>query len=381
MSLGERLRARIDRDGPLGIAAWMAACNGHYYATRDPLGRDFVTAPEISQAFGELVGLALADVWQRAGSPPRVRLVELGPGRGTLMADLRRATARVPGFGAAAHVHFVETSPVLRAAQAERVPQATWHDRLDDVPDDAPLLLVANEFFDALPVRQFVRRADWRERFVTHDGTRFLPAFGSASADVLVPAALWHAAPGSTYETAPAATAIAAEIGARLRAHGGAALIVDYGHSGPVTGDTLQAVRGHRFADPFGDPGEADLTAHVDFTALAHAAGVASQGPVGQGAWLEALGIAARAAMLKMRADEARRRAINAAVARLTGEDGMGSLFKVMGLTGPGWPPVAGFGPDPTSAVMLAHASIQPSARGTMDAGVRQHDSGGVVRR
>ena len=343
MGLAERLRLRIARDGPLTIAAWMAACNAHYYATRDPLGRDFVTAPEISQMFGELIGVALADVWQRAGSPPRIALVELGPGRGTLMADLRRATTRVPGFAAAATVHLVETSPVLRAAQAERVPDAHWHDALDTVPDNAPLLLVANEFFDALPVRQFVKGERWTERQVAHDGTRFVPVAGCAPADAMVPAALWDAAPGSTCETAPAATAIAAEIGARLRAHGGAALIIDYGHSGPVIGDTLQAVRGHAFADPFTDPGEVDLTAHVDFSALADAAGVATQGPVGQGAWLEALGIDARAETLKLRASAAQRAGVDAALARLTAEDEMGTLFKIMGLAGAGWPPLAGF--------------------------------------
>lgn len=333
MNLADALRRDIDTGGPMPVALWMARCNAHYYATRDPLGRagDFITAPEINQMFGELAGICLADAWQRAGSPP-VRLVELGPGRGTLMSDLRRTTGRI---GLAAPVHFVETSPALRAAQSARVPDATWHDDLASVPDDLPLLLVANEFFDALPVRQLVRAPDgWRERCV---GADFAPVLGKPA-----PLAL-DAPPGTMVETSPASTGIAAEIGARLGARGGIALVIDYGHAGPATGDTLQAVRAHAFADPFEDPGEVDLTCHVDFSALAAAAGVASQGPVGQGAWLTALGIAARATALKTLATPAQAEDIDAAVARLTGEEAMGRLFKVMALTGPGWPAPAGF--------------------------------------
>jgi len=328
------LAAALARDAPLTVAAWMARCNGHYYATRDPLGSggDFTTAPEISQMFGELLGACLADVWDRAGKPV-VRIVELGPGRGTLMADLLRVLRRV---GCAAAVHFVETSPVLRAAQSERVPGAVWHEDLSLVPDDLPLMLVANEFFDALPVRQFERAADgWHERIVVQAGDRFAPGLTAMPVDPLVPAALHAASQDSIYETSPASTAIAAEIGARLRAHGGAALIVDYGHAGPVTGDTLQAVRAHVFADPFATPGEVDLTCHVDFRALADAAGVTAQGPVGQGNFLRALGIAARAERLGGQV---------AAVERLTGDESMGRLFKVLGLTGGGWPRLAGFG-------------------------------------
>ena len=328
---GVNLAAALARDAPLTVAAWMARCNAHYYATRDPLGvaGDFTTAPDISQMFGELLGACLADAWARAGSPP-CRIIELGPGRGTLMADLLRVLRKA---GCDVPVHFVETSPVLRAAQTRAVPDAVWHDDLAQVPDDLPLLLVANEFFDALPVRQFVAVADgWRERFVTHDGACFGSALGVMPVDALVP--MHDAAPGSVFETSPASTAIAAEIGARLRAHGGAALIVDYGHAGPVTGDTLQAVRAHAFADPFETPGEIDLTAHVDFTALAHAAGVTVQGPVGQGVFLNALGIAARAERLGGQGTE---------VERLTGANAMGTLFKVLGLTGGGWPRLAGF--------------------------------------
>ena len=349
--LARILAQQIEAAGPLPVAQWMALCLGHpehgYYITRDPLGRDFITAPEISQVFGELIGASLADLWMRAGSPPRVRVVELGPGRGTLMADLLRATARVPGFTAAISVHFVETSPVLREAQAERLSGAQWHAALAEVPDDAPPLLVANEFFDALPVRQFVRtEAGWRERLVGCDAGRFVPVTGAAPAEVLVPGALWQSPVGSIVETSPASTAIAAEIGARLRAHGGAALIVDYGHAGPVVGDTLQAMRGGTFADPFNAPGEVDLTAHVDFAALAAAAtgtGVTAFGPVGQGVWLSAMGIGARIAALAARATAAQADALRAGAARLSAPDAMGTLFKVLALTGQDWPEPVGF--------------------------------------
>jgi len=333
VSLGDALARDIAARVSIPVAEWMARCNAHYYKTRDPLGAagDFTTAPEISQMFGELIGVALADVWGRAGQPP-ARLVELGPGRGTLMADLRRAARfDLP-------VHFVETSPVLRAAQAARVRRAQWHGDLAGVPGDLPLLIVANEFFDALPVRQFESAGDWRER---HVGAGFAPVLAGLPVDALVPPHARAAPPGTVVETSPASRAVAAEIGARLRARGGIALIIDYGYCGPATGDTLQAVRGHAHADPFAAPGDADLTAHVDFAALTAAAGVTAHGPVGQGAWLERLGIGARAAALKAHATPAQAADIDAAVARLTGE--MGELFKVMALTGPDWPVPAGF--------------------------------------
>ncbi len=341
--LAERLARDIAASGPMPVARWMALGNALYYATRDPLGAagDFTTAPEISQMFGELIGACFADIWRRAGSPAPVRLVELGPGRGTLMADMLRSMGAA-GWSPA--VDFVEMSPVLRAAQAGRVPGAAWHDSLDAVPDDAPLLLVANEFFDALPVRQFVRVArGWRERCVTVDGARFAPGIGTADATAMIDPGLADAVAGTVVEVSPASTAIAAEIGARLRRHGGAALIIDYGHAGPATGDTLQAVREHAPADPFADPGAVDLTCHVDFTALAAAAGVSVGGPIGQGDFLRAIGIDARAEVLRRRATPVQRDGIDAAVARLTGETAMGSLFKVMALTGPGWPAPAGF--------------------------------------
>lgn len=345
--LGIRLAREIDATGPMPVARYMAECLAHYYATRDPLGRggDFVTAPEVSQVFGELIGLWAADLWMRAGSPTKLRLVELGPGRGTLMADLWRAVARVPGFHGAATVHLVETSPTLRRAQEEQVPHAQWHDRLEDVPDDAPLLLVANEFFDALPIRQFVRtEAGWRERMVAFADGRFFAAAGPMPVDPLMPPSLMAAPPGTIVELAPAGSAIAAEIGARLAAHGGAALIIDYGYAGPATGDTLQAVKAHAFVDPFAEPGEADLTAHVDFTALRAAARPATTwGPISQADLLVALGIDARTETLAARATPEQAALLRSGTARLIGDDAMGSLFKALALTGSDWPQPAGF--------------------------------------
>ena len=345
--LRERLAREIAATGPIPVSRYMAECLVHYYATRDPLGRvgDFTTAPEISQVFGELIGLWLADLWLRAGAPDAFRLAVIGPGRGTLMADLWRATARVPGFHAAARVHLVETSPALRAEQAKRVPHADWHDRLDDVPGDVPLLLVANEFFDALPIRQLVRtETGWRERMVGHAEGRFFACAGPTALDILVPPQFANAPVGSIYELAPAGTAIAAEIGARLASQGGAALVIDYGHAGPALGDTLQAVKAHAFADPFADPGEADLTAHVDFTTLARAAAPAvAYGPVTQGALLTALGIAQRTAALAARATPAQAELLRSGTDRLVRDDAMGSLFKALALTGPIWPKPAGF--------------------------------------
>ncbi len=342
----ERLAREIAADGPMPVARWLALCNAQYYATRDPfgVGGDFTTAPEISQIFGELIGAWVVEMWRRAGSPATARLVELGPGRGTLMADMMRSMTAAKWFP---KVDFVETSPVLRAAQGARVPGAKWSDGLDGVPDDAPLFLVANEFFDALPLRQFVRgAAGWRERVVVVGDDGFAPALGPIDATVLVPPLLASAAVGSVVEMSPTSTAIAAEIGARLARHGGAALIVDYGHAGPATGDTLQAVRAHALADPFAQPGEVDLTAHVDFGALSAAietAGVPARGPVGQGDFLRALGIDVRAAALKARATERQATAIDAAVERLTGEDAMGTLFKVLAVS-PDGSAMPGFG-------------------------------------
>jgi NADH dehydrogenase [ubiquinone] 1 alpha subcomplex assembly factor 7 len=340
--LGRQLAAEIAASGPITVERYMAACVQAYYASRDPFGGggDFITAPEISQMFGELIGAWLADLWLRAGSPP-VRLVELGPGRGTLMADALRAANHAPGFGESAEVHFVETSPALRAAQSERVPQANWHERLEDVPADRPLLLVANEFFDALPVRQYVRSGGgWRERRVEIAG----PAFRFAEGDPL-PLDI-EAEDGAILEKSPARAALAAEIGARLAARGGAALIVDYGYAGPATGDTLQALARHQPADLLAAPGEADLTAHVDFGALAEAAraaGALASPLVSQGRFLAALGIAQRAETLQRGLDPEARPMVAAQMRRLVSPQAMGELFKVLALSSCRWPIPAGF--------------------------------------
>ena len=346
------IRQRIEQSGPMPVAEYMSLALAHpehgYYATRDPLGRggDFVTAPEVSQMFGELMGLWLAQAWLDRDRPAPFALVELGPGRGTLMADALRAAAKVEGFLDAARLHLVETSPALRRKQWEALSahEPQWCDRLDEVPD-LPLLLVANEFFDALPIRQFVVQDDrLRERMVgLEEGMLAFglspPMPGSEGAG---------REDGTVLETCPAARGVATEIGRRLDAHGGAALIVDYGHFAKrPSGDTLQAVRGHAYADVLEAPGEADLTAHVDFRALAEAAhegGARVWGVREQGALLDWLGIRLRAAMLAKarpeRADE-----IELALRRLTGEDAMGRLFKALALSGDDVPP-PGFSPE-----------------------------------
>jgi NADH dehydrogenase [ubiquinone] 1 alpha subcomplex assembly factor 7 len=349
--LARLLAARIAEGGPLTVADYMAECLLHprhgYYATRDPLGAagDFTTAPEISQMFGELLGLALAQAWLDQGAPAPVILAELGPGRGTLMADILRATARVPGLHAALSVHLVEASSVLRAEQARRLPQATWHDRAEDLPE-GPLLLVANEFLDALPIRQFVRAgAGWAERVVgLRDGALAwglmppvpVPALASRLADTTE---------GDMVEICPALPGIVGEVGRRIAAHGGAALIVDYGDARP-TGDTLQAVARHRKVDPLDAPGEADLTAHVDFAAVAQAAAPArAAGPVPQGTVLQRLGIAQRAEALARGLSGPALDSHFAALRRLTAPEEMGTLFKVMGLHPASAPPPPGLIP------------------------------------
>jgi SAM-dependent MidA family methyltransferase len=344
LTCADAIAAAIAIQGPIPVAHFMAAANRHYYTTRDPLGvaGDFTTAPEISQMFGELVGLWLADLWLRAGKPD-VHYVELGPGRGTLAADALRA---MRSAGLEPPVHLVETSPALREQQLKRCPGAVFHDDVDSLPDDRPLLIVANEFFDALPVRQLVRAANgWRERHVAWANPVFVPVASGPPLDDILPQELREAPPGSIIETSPASAAIARRIGHRLATQRGAALIIDYGYEGPAIGDTLQAVRAHGFANPFEEPGERDLTAHVDLATLAEAAraeGASSFGPVDQGAWLERMGIGARAERLSAGAP-ARCDEIAAAVARLTAPDQMGRLFKALALTAPDWPQPARF--------------------------------------
>lgn len=343
-TLGERLAGLIAAAGPISVAQYMGEANAHYYGKADPLGAegDFVTAPEVSQMFGELVGIWLADIWARAGSRERAHYVELGPGRGTLAEDALRA---MRGIGLEPGVELVETSLALRGEQSARLSGARWHGDLDTLPDEGPLLIVANEFFDALPIRQLVAtERGWRERMVFHDGEAFHAAEGPPLPSDSVQHHLRGAPPGSIVEISPVSVAIVREIAARLVAQGGAALIVDYGHDGSAHGDTLQAVWRHAYADPWSNPGEHDLTAHVDFGALALAArsaGVRVIGPRSQGEWLEAMGIGLRAARLTSSASH-RADGIEAARHRLTAPEEMGTLFKVMALVAPGWPDPAG---------------------------------------
>ncbi|QIB32769.1 class I SAM-dependent methyltransferase [Ancylobacter pratisalsi] len=359
--LAQEIAREIALTGPITVADYMERCLLHprfgYYTTHEPFGAegDFVTAPEISQIFGELLGLWAADTWMRLGSPPSFVLAELGPGRGTMMADVLRATQGVPGFRDAAHVVLVEASPRLRSRQADTLQRfdLSWAPSVDELPA-GPLILLANEFFDALPIRQFVRTHEGiAERMVglSEDGAL---AFGLRPGVRLDPRAeaLLHAAPiGALLEICPAGLMIAQRLGARLSAKdgtgGGAALLIDYGHGGGF-GDTLQALRQHAFDDVLAHPGEADLTAHVDFSALARAAvrgGALAYGPLAQGALLERLGLDARAERLKRNADTPTRGAIDAAHARLagTGEGQMGTLFKALVLTHPLLDTPAGF--------------------------------------
>jgi SAM-dependent MidA family methyltransferase len=340
--LADRLRRLIESGGAISVSHYIAEANAAYYGTRDPLGRDFVTAPEISQMFGELAGLWLADVWSRAGAPA-ADYVELGPGRGTLAADALRA---MRAAGLVPPVRFVETSPALRARQAERVPGATWHDRFSDMGGKAPLLVVANEFFDALPIRQFVRgRNGWHERYVAVEGDRFVPSAGPAIPSTILPPGVRDAPEGTIFEAAPAAAAIARDVARALAERGGVALIVDYGHARTAAGETLQAVAGNAFADPWTQPGEHDLTAHVDFQALGDAVraeGVRVFGATTQGAWLGAMGIDIRTEALSRAAPD-RAPEIAAARDRLVSPRQMGALFKVMAFVAEGWPDPAGF--------------------------------------
>lgn len=344
-NIGQAINSLIAREGPIPVARYMELANRHYYATRDPLGAagDFITAPEISQMFGELIGLWFADLWLRKESPANTHFVELGPGRGTLAADALRA---MRGVRFEPPVHFVETSPVLRAAQAERVANAQWHDSFATIPARGPLLIVANEFFDALPVRQLVAtHSGWRERVVARDRGRFVALPGSRPVDELVPDKLRDSPPGSILELAPAAHAVVTEISERLARQGGAALIIDYGYEGPAIGDSLQSVSRHRPVDPFAEPGARDLTAHVDFVSLAFAAGVKVVrvfGPVAQGDWLEALGLGERAASLAKAAPH-RAEEILAARKRLVEPGQMGRLFRVLAVLAPDWPRPEGF--------------------------------------
>jgi NADH dehydrogenase [ubiquinone] 1 alpha subcomplex assembly factor 7 len=365
--LAALLRRRIEADGPITVADYMAEALGHpshgYYTRRDPLGRagDFTTAPEISQVFGELIGLWWSVVWEAMDRPDPVNLVELGPGRGTLMADALRAIAGVrPQFAAAARLRLVETSPVLRRRQRQTLAAAHpeipsfWYRRIADLPD-GPMLAVANEFFDVLPVHQLLRAGDgWRERRVgmTADGQEFCFVDALAADPSLIetlPTSLADAVEGSLVELCPAAEACGEAIVGRLTRFGGAALVIDYGHRSSGIGDTVQAVRGHAYAKVLDSPGEADLTHHVDFEALVRAVtvgGARTYGPVPQTVFLGRLGIAQRADKLIREASPDQAKDIRSGVHRLIHPREMGELFKVLAIAAPDLPSPPGFAPD-----------------------------------
>jgi len=356
--LEAEIRKRITLAGPMPVRQFMTLCLTHpehgYYTTRDPLGvgGDFITSPEVSQVFGELLGLWAASAWHLMGQPENVRLVELGPGRGTMMLDALRAAQAMPAFRAAIVVHMVEVNPKLREKQQQAlgttdVP-AMWHETFDEVPD-GPAIILANELFDALPINQAIKQFNgWYERVVEIDNNDNL-AFGIAGEviplfDQLVPALKRDAPVGAIYEWRTDNLALG--IGQRVVRQGGAALIVDYGHTKSATGETLQAVKGHAFVDPLTAPGEVDLTAHVDFERLMQGArdgGAAAFGPLEQGQFLRRLGIDHRAAKLKANATAKAAADIDSAVRRLTGRGPkeMGALFKGVALAHPslGTPP------------------------------------------
>jgi NADH dehydrogenase [ubiquinone] 1 alpha subcomplex assembly factor 7 len=354
-ALGERIAALIEAQGPISVAQYMTLAlhdaEGGYYATRDPFGRegDFITAPEISQMFGELLGLWCGQAWVDQGCPQNTKLVELGPGRGTLMADALRALKRVPGFLDEVEIILVEASGTLREIQAAKLGDSgariRWTQHFD--VRDAPLLLLANEFFDALPVRQYVKTArGWCERMVVlKDGALAFALAPIVTPAAAVPASRAGAPDGGVYETSPAGTSLIEEIARVIAAHGGAALLLDYGYREIGFGETLQAVGGHRFAEILAAPGTLDLSAHVDFTALSEAArhgGATVIGPRPQGEFLTALGINARARRLGD-ANPAEAGGIAAAIARLTEPAQMGTLFQAMALMPASAPPPPGF--------------------------------------
>jgi NADH dehydrogenase [ubiquinone] 1 alpha subcomplex assembly factor 7 len=361
--LEAEIRKRIAMAGPMPVRQYMELCLSHprhgYYTTRDPLGAggDFITSPEVSQVFGELVGLWAASAWHRMGQPENVRLVELGPGRGTMMLDALRAVQAVPAFRSAIVLHLVEISPALRERQQQAmaaldVPMM-WHDTFDDVPD-GPLIVLANELFDAFPVNQAIKQFNgWYERVIEIDPDGNL-AFGISNDliplfDQLVPAGIRDAPIGAIYEWR--ADNLPLAIARRLVRENGAALVIDYGHVESAPGDTLQAVGRHAFVSPLHSPGEVDLTAHVDFQAFALAAesmGARICGPVEQAKFLRNLGVDKRAATLKAAAPPDKAAEIDSAVKRLLGEGRteMGKLFKAIGIANPAIAKLPGFEPE-----------------------------------
>ena len=361
--LQSEIHKLIRSSGPMPVWRYMELCLTHpehgYYVSRDPLGRegDFTTAPEVSQMFGELLGLWTASVWKAIGAPPMLRLIELGPGRGTMMADALRAVRVLPPLYQSLHVHLVEINPVLREKQRATLSGArsiSWHDSIDDVPE-GPAVILANEYFDVLPIHQVVKReTGWHERVVNLDADGKL-VFGASDEpmprfEVLLPPLVRAAPVGAVFEWRPDTEMM--KIATRVRDQDGAALIIDYGHLRSDAGDTFQAIARHSFADPLKHPGQADVTAHVDFQALARAAedvGARVHGPVTQGEFLKRLGIETRAVTLMGKTTAEVSADISAALKRLTdsGRGGMGSMFKVLAVTEPNLTSLAGLSDEP----------------------------------
>ncbi len=347
MGLRERLAAQIASSGPISVAQYMTAClhdpDFGYYATRPALGEagDFITAPLVSQMFGELIGVWIAASWELLGGPAAFRLVEMGPGDGTLMSDILRTMRHAPDALAAAEIWLVETSRPLRAAQAAQLgARVRWADSLDEVPAGAPLILVANELLDCLPARQFVRTTiGWSEQVIGLDDQGRL-AFGLIPTPVqgLLP----DATPGQVFEQSAAQAMLGAALGRRIAADGGVALLIDYGRSEPGFGDTLQALRRHEKVDPLARPGEADLTVHADFPAVMAAARAegCETAILTQAAFLARMGVGTRAEAL-VRASPGRTGAIGRQLNRLVADDQMGDLFKACVIHSRGWTPPA----------------------------------------
>ncbi|MEP2987799.1 MAG: SAM-dependent methyltransferase [Parasphingorhabdus sp.] len=339
-----QLAEKIDREDLITLGEYMGIANAAYYASKDPIGEDgdFVTAPEVSQMFGELIGIWLSDLYLRKGSPGNCHYVELGPGRGTLASDALRAMSK---FGCQSDVHFVETSPVLKAKQADLHPDATWHETIQSLPEVGPLLVIANEFFDALPIEQFIYTKDgWRQHMVDRERNKFIAIPGTEPvADQLSTKIEFDV--GTILESSPASTQILGELANRIAKQGGVLLIVDYGYDEPGTGSTLQAIKNHMPISPFDSPGTSDLTAHVNFLSLATTARnrmLTIHGPAEQGIWLKAVGIDQRMETL-CKAAPKQADAIRASHHRLTHLDEMGRLFRVMAATSLDWPAPEGF--------------------------------------
>ena len=343
--LEDHIRELIRAKGPLSIANYMEVCPElGYYTGRDPLGRkgDFITAPEVSQMFGELLGLFMADYWLSLGGPKPFHFIELGPGRGTLMADALRAIKIVPGMAESVHIHFLEVSPALIKMQKKAVPEANWVESMDDIPFGASFIF-ANEFFDCLPIRQFVMTEDgWAERVVDLEDDTLVFALSEKALPSNLP---MNAKAGDIHEICPQAAYWIDAIASRINTSGGLGLVVDYGYSKAGFGDTFQAISSHKFTDVLENPGNADLTAHVDFPDLkarAEVAGLKVLGPITQGEFLQNIGIEHRAGQLLKGASKKQEKEILAAVERLVMDSEMGDLFKVLVLIKQGQPEPAG---------------------------------------